>query len=346
MYSKIRRLSSILTILLLAACAAPALTPSEGVQAGAQRLVARSQALTEGGQSTAALFVSLTTRNGADFVAEYSRSDEGEAQPIRIVRSRGAFIGTDKSLNLYSVSYGSGGFCPCRVFVQDVTGRLLHSFTPPGGPGAYYFVTTSGSLYYSLQNCSQIYQLGAITKNRAPQVVRKLNIPAAACVSYLGERPGPQFTVFVDRSGGIYLTGSHGNYDSAWYIWSPGASGNAKPARIVYGDLQYAGVQGVDSKGSIWTIGRTNAEALKAAWEYSSTARGRSTPTVVPLKGVTGLENLLIGQNNQIVYLGGASRSGLPFNLTVASPSGGRVVQSITLNPSYVGGSQLQSVSF
>jgi hypothetical protein len=348
MYNVGRGFLSAALAVLLSACSAAKLMPASSSPGGSATQAESSTTYgsrLDKSNSAARLYVVLSSGQPHS-VVQYLHSNQSESGPAAIVRTRGVLFGADKDGNMYSISESDVG-CPCRIYVQDVNGRLLYNFAPLAAASdiRYIFVTSSGSVYYSLQDCSKIYQLAQITSNRSPAIVRTIDIPKQACVTYVGKQSFPQFPLFVDRNGGVYFTGSRGSSNSAWYIWAPGAKGNAKPTRVIFGNLQYAGVQGVDSKGNIWSLGRTE-QSLTAAWKFPPSANGSSKPMVVPLKGMGGVSNLLVGLNDELAYYGGGSRStGLPILLNVASSNGSRVLQSITLSSSYAG-STLQGISF
>jgi hypothetical protein len=151
------------------------------------------------------------------------------------------------------------------------------------------------------------------------------------------------FRIFADSKGGVYFHGFNGldnvpgvGESYALYIWAPGASGAAKPARFITGAQYNAAFQdrvlgGVDSKGNIWMGGTFRAQGNPdTAYEYPPSAKGVAKAIVVPLQGTNNWTGeILVPPSDNLVYIGCSPQNPTEFGVLRVSVPGGTPTQTI-----------------
>jgi hypothetical protein len=342
---KLALLWLLLTGPLLASCGAGTLVPQ------GHTLVAETHGRSETSQPDATkipgfYFYIGNTKPGAN-VFEYGRYAAGNDQPLRRVRSMGAFFGADRKGLMYSYFSKNPAACsPCTVNVQNAEGVLQYSVTLPQGPAGVndtpvlQFVDGDGSIYYMTSSCSLIVQLPPGAKGPYAKPVRTIVLPSKACNP---KTQRPYYRIFAADSGVIYFHAPYGPRLGAWYIWSPNAKGRMKPERTIIAGDTGAGVYGVDSRGNAWTllVGNTSL-----AGYYGPNANGTAQqPTIVPLAGVVQPESMVVASNNQIIYEGHLGTGTGPCVVKIAPPFGGKPVRTLKLPSTFIG-YELRSVTF
>jgi hypothetical protein len=279
----------------------------------------------------------------APSVTEYARTATRASAPLRQITTKGTFIGADKLGEIFSFT-SSGEDCktPCRVFVADERGnqqRVINLASMVGGtknPGGF-FVDRNGSLYY-LQGCSTIVQLPPGAAGTNPKPTRTINIPrqdgCALSQSYV--------RLFATPGGSVFLSGFYSG-KNAWYIWPPGASGNAKHRTVVNVQAVYA-IEGVDSHGNAYLPGHDPSTAPSAAW-FGPTANGRVVLNQFSLKGVSYVDHLRISSKDQFVYQGPDPNSPADEIIRVAPAGGGKPTRTLPVGPTS-SSVFLQSITF